>query len=93
MSDQLCDCCGESLSFQWSDTHGVGVCCRCGLPYTIYHYEGPEGETKRVDKPPAVALTAEGVEIAKRYWGETKRRVYPAVYDIGISGQLPEQRQ
>jgi hypothetical protein len=77
---QKCDCCGEDLSFQWSDTHGIGVCYRCGLPYTVYHYENNE----RVNKPPAVALTTEGVEIAKRYWVETHRRVYPAVYDMGI---------
>ena len=58
----------------------MGVCCRCGLPYTVYHYEND----KSVNKPPEVALTPEGVEIAKRYWAETQRRVYPACYDMGI---------
>lgn len=77
---QKCDCCGSELCFQWSDTHGVGVCTTCGLPYTIFHYEND----KRVDKPPATAMTDEGVEIAKRYWNEKQRRVFPAYFDMGI---------
>lgn len=77
---QKCDCCGSDLRFQWSDTHGVGVCTNCGLPYTIFHYE----DNKRVEKPPAVALTDEGVAVAKRYWNEKQRRVFPAYFDMGI---------
>lgn len=79
-NEQKCECCGDRLTFQWSDTHGVGACVQCGLPYTIYHYE----DDKRVEKPPSVAVTPRGVEIAKEYWGETKRRVFPAVYDMGV---------
>jgi hypothetical protein len=79
---QKCDCCESDLSFQWSDTHGVGVCFNCGLPYTIYHYENDQ----RVDKPPVVALSDEGLQIAKRYWSEKKRRVFPAAYDMGFLG-------
>lgn len=82
--EQKCACCESRLMFQWSDTHGVGACCTCGLPYTIYHYEGEGDQRKRVDKPAEPAITVEGIEIAKRYWGETKRRVYPAAYDMGI---------
>jgi len=85
MSDEVkCECCGERLVFQWSDTHGVGVCTRCGLPYTIYHYEGEGADSRRVDKPPSPALTAEGITVAKRYWTEKQRRVYPACYDMGL---------
>lgn len=82
MSEQNCECCGDRLAFRWSDTHGVGVCYQCGLPYTVYHYEGDT----RVEKPPTVAVTPEGVEIAKRYWSEEHRRVFPAAYDMGILG-------
>jgi hypothetical protein len=89
MTDEqkTCDCCGERLYFQWSDTHGVGVCITCGLPYRIYHYEKVEGgPEQRVEKPPEVALKPSGVEIAKRYWNEKRRRVFPAYFDMGILG-------
>lgn len=32
-----CALCNSRLSFRWTDTHGVGVCTKCGL-YRIYHY-------------------------------------------------------
>ncbi len=83
-SDRMkCECCEQNLSFRWSDTHGVGVCIACGMPYTIIHYDENKN---RVDKSPEVALSAEGVDIAKRYWAETHRRVYPACYDMGFLG-------
>lgn len=84
MTDIKCQCCDESLRFQWSDTHGVGVCVTCGLPYRLYHYEGEGEDRRRVDKAPEVAVTADGINIAKRYWGEEKRRVFPAAYDMGL---------
>ena len=78
-----CQICGKELSFQWSDTHGVGVCISCGLPYTIFHYD----EHKVfVEKPPDVAIKAEWIEVGKRYWQETKRRVFPGSYDWGFFG-------
>jgi hypothetical protein len=90
---QKCDCCGDTLHVRWTDRHGVAVCMTCGLPYTIYHYEGD----KRVDKPPEPALTAEGVEVAKRYWSEKQRRVFPAYFDMGgnpsYSGATHEEQQ
>lgn len=96
-ADPVCVCCGERLGVQWSDTHGVGACITCGMPYRIYHYEGPEGQQKRVDKPPEPSLNESGIDIAKRYWAEKHRRVFPACYDIGIghngysySGASPE---
>jgi hypothetical protein len=52
----------------------------CGLPYVIYHYDENQ---KRMDKPPETSINAEGVEIAKRYWNEKRRRVFPAYYDMG----------
>lgn len=84
MDRQKCECCGRELAFRWCDTHGVGVCVNCGLPYTIYHYENVDGVKRRVDKPPSVALSSAGVEIARRYWTEEHRRVFPATYDMGI---------
>jgi hypothetical protein len=80
-NEQKCECCGESLSFTWSDTHGVGCCHTCGLPYTLYHYEGD----KRVEKPPAVAIKPEWVSVGKAYWDEKRMRVFPGCYDMGIS--------
>lgn len=81
MADRAkCVCCDNDLTFQWSDTHGVGVCITCGMPHTIYHYE----DDKRVDKPPTPGLSAVGIEIAKRYWREERARVFPAAYDMGI---------
>jgi hypothetical protein len=87
MERQKCECCGETMSFRWCDQHGVGACITCGLPYTIYHYEGPGTEGKRIDKPPEVALSPSGIEIAKRYWAEKKRRVFPGCYDMGFFGR------
>lgn len=81
MADRMkCECCDYELHVQWSDTHGIGACLTCGLPYRILHYE----DDKRVDKPPSVALSPVGVEIAKRYWREEHRRVFPAAYDMGV---------
>jgi hypothetical protein len=76
-----CECCNEPLRFRWSDTHGIGVCSNCGMPYTIYHYEG---NVRLTDKPPEIAIQPEGVALAKRYWAETHRRVFPAAFDMGI---------
>lgn len=84
VSDILCEICGERLTFQWSDTHGVAVCINCGLPYTIYHYEGEGESRKRVKRPPLVAIKPEWVEIGRKYWAETHRRVFPASYDMGF---------
>src|SRR5690606_39156367 len=75
-----CEVCESILTFRWSDTHGVGVCMKCGAPYTVIHYEGD----KRIDKPPEIALNESGVEIAKRYWNEKGRRVFPAAFDMGF---------
>lgn len=75
-----CECCGDPLRFAWTDTHGVGVCVTCGLPYRIYHYENGV----RVDRQPSVVMLPSGVEIAKRYWAEKKRRVWPGTFDMGI---------
>ncbi len=78
---QKCDCCESELTFQWSDTHGVGVCISCGLPYRVYHYDE---NNNRVEKAPEMCLTSEGLQIAKRYWTEKQRRVFPAYFDMGI---------
>jgi len=93
-----CECCDTELCVQWCDTHGVGACTTCGMPYTIYHYEEIDGKRERVTKPPAIALSPIGLEIAKRYWTEQHGRVFPACYDMGIgrsgrsySGATPEE--
>jgi hypothetical protein len=81
---QKCAVCESELSFRWTDTHGVGVCTTCGAPYTLYHYD--EATNARLDKPPELALKESGVEIARRYWNEKRRRVFPACCDMGILG-------
>ena len=81
---QKCECCETELMVQWSDTHGVGACTTCGMPYTIYHYEEVDGKKTSVDKPPSIAIVPEWVEIGKRYWQETRGRVFPASFDMGI---------
>jgi hypothetical protein len=80
-----CICCDDvDMSFQWSDTHGVGVCCRCGMPYRMIHYEGPEGDQKRVEKPPECVILEAWQVVGKRYWQETGKRVFPADFDMGF---------
>lgn len=78
-----CACCDNELSFQWCDHHGIGACTTCGLPHVIYHYDDDQ---KRVDKPPEPAITPEGIALARRYWGETRGRVFPGAYDMGFLG-------
>ena len=75
-----CVVCDDELAFRWTDTHGVGVCCNCGMPYTIYHYDENKNS---VDKPPEPAITEEGVELAKAYWEEKGWMVFPMAYDLG----------
>ena len=77
-----CEICQNPLIFNWTDTHGVGVCIRCGAPYRIYHYDS---DSKRLDAPPRLALNESGVNIARRYWAQHKRMVFPGVYDIGFT--------
>ena len=73
-----CAICETKLGIRWSDTHGVGVCLTCGLPYRIYHYDGDT----RVEKPPEVAIKPEWIDIGRRYWQETKGWTFPAAYDF-----------
>ncbi len=81
-----CAVCANKLSFQWCDQHGVGACINCGLPYTIYHYEKVDGKDTRVDRPPSIAVKESWIPLAKKYWDENKRRVFPAAYDMGFLG-------
>lgn len=78
-----CAICDRELYFRWSDTHGVGVCSNCGLPYRLYHYDEND---KRIEKGPEIAIKPEWVAIGKRYWDEKKRRVFPGTYDMGFLG-------
>lgn len=81
---QKCDVCASGLVFRWTDSHGVGICCNCGAPYTIYHYD--EQTKERLEKPPALALNEVGKTLALRYWQEKKRMVFPASFDMGFMG-------
>jgi hypothetical protein len=54
------------------------------MPYTIYHYEGEGDARKRVDKPPSSPIFEEWIPVARRYWEEKKRRVFPACFDMGF---------
>lgn len=79
--NKTCVVCESDLRFKWSDTHGIAVCYRCGMPYRLYHYDEND---KRVDKPIEAALDDAGIGLAKRYWQEANDRVFPGVYDMGI---------
>lgn len=80
MPAESCAICGNELRVRWSDTHGVGACITCGLPYLIYHYEGDT----RVERPPAIAVKEEWVPIGLKYWQETHRRTFPAAFDVMV---------
>ena len=78
-----CPVCGsDPISFRWTDTHGVGVCTRCGAPHRILHYECDAP----VKKPPECQLRPEWVEICKRYFAETGFMVSPGGFDMGMLG-------
>ena len=84
MGEINCEVCERGLSFTWTDTHGVGVCMCCGVPYRIYHYDE---DNKRIpDKAPVPAITKKGLEIAKQYWSEKGQMVYPGAFDMGFLG-------
>lgn len=79
-----CKCCEKPFSFCWTDSHGVGACNNCGLPYVIYHYEGEGDERKRVEKEPECPIFEEWIPVAQRYRNETGGRVFPAEFDMGF---------
>ena len=78
-----CVVCKSELQFQWTDTHGVAICCICGAPYRILHYSNDD-DKKRVNKPPECQLRPEWIIIAQRYYNETKNMVDPGGFDFGI---------
>lgn len=80
MPQMICAVCDDELHGLWTDTHGVAACAECGLPYTFYHYENDA----RVDKPPSIAVKESWLPLAREYWAETKRRVFPGAFDMGI---------
>lgn len=84
MSDKpRCEICESELAVRWSDTHGIGACITCGLPYQIYHYDG----STRVQKPPSIAVKEDWIPIGRKYWNETHRRTFPAAFDfVGTRG-------
>jgi len=74
-----CLLCENELQSRWTDTHGIGNCVNCGLPYRFYHYENDVP----VNKPPSLALNETGLVIAKAYWEKHKPHwVFPACFDI-----------
>jgi transcription elongation factor Elf1 len=73
-----CKVCDLELVFRWTDTHGVGACTNCGLPYTIYHYV----DGKREDRPPECAVREEWIPHLRRYWNEQHRNCYPGAYNF-----------
>ena len=68
-----CVVCDEPLLYRWTDTHGIGACCRCGAPYRLYHYE----DNRRVEKPPELLLKQAWVPLTRCYWQEAQRNVSP----------------
>ena len=75
-----CAVCNSELYCRWTDTHGIGVCGTCGLPYVLYHYDE---DKKRVKKPPSLAVDDAWLPLACAYWRETRERVFPGAYDMG----------
>lgn len=77
-----CIICGARLFCRWTDTHGVGACTNCGVPYRLYHYEGPDGNKQRVDKPPECTMNPPWLPLHQRYWQATGRNVCPGAYNF-----------
>jgi len=72
----VCEICGESQGFNWSDRHGEGMCNSCGAPYDL------------LEKPHKLCLKPEWVPVLKRYWNEEKR--YMGLGSIMIWDDYPE---
>jgi hypothetical protein len=84
-----CEICGSSpAAFSWSDLHGEGMCCTCGTPYQIIHYEGEAPERRRADLPPRINLRPGWAAVCKQYWDETK--AYMGLGSIMIMGDYPQ---
>lgn len=81
-----CVICDNSLVFRWTDTHGVGQCCDCGVPYTIFHYEND----KRVERPPECCTKAEWIPLLKRYRAETGKVIPSGCSFPGSSQELAQ---
>lgn len=77
-----CIVCGKAPYFAWTDTHGVAACSVCGMPYRLFFYDKDGNRIEGREPEPAMDET--GIEIAKRYWSEERRRVYPGVFDLGF---------
>lgn len=86
MTKLVCSLCESSLSFSWTDHHGIAQCVHCGAPYTVFHYDA---ENRRIEKPPELLLT-EDLERARRFHADTKRKLsavgmglsFPGGYDV-----------
>ncbi len=88
--EQKCEGCGFPLMCQWTDTHGIGACVRCALPYVLFHYEGEGEDKKRVEKPPSCPIFPEWIEVGKRYHKETGGKMFPGEFSftgIGHNGR------
>jgi ribosomal protein L37AE/L43A len=80
-----CEVCGSSLIVRWTDTHGVGVCRVCGLPYRVYHYDS---EGHRFNAPPECKIESWFLPFCRKYWAEKRMRILPGVFDLGfLSGR------
>lgn len=81
-------CNTQEAGFIWTDTHGVGICSNCGCPYQIYFYD--EKTQEPIKKEPECLLKESGIELAKRYFVEFGRKVFPAQFDMGFLGGRSE---
>ena len=79
---QKCLGCDKPLRVQWTDTHGIGACIDCALPYRIYHYEGEGENARRVEKAPECPIYPEWVEVGRRYHQETGGRMFPGEFSF-----------
>jgi hypothetical protein len=57
------------MRFSWTDTHGIGQCLQCGVPYRLYHYDG---NNKSINKPPACLVKEAWIPICQRFWNESQ---------------------
>jgi len=74
----ICQICDTPLVCRWTDTHGVGACLSCGVPYRLLHYEND----KRVEKPAQLLLKEKWVPSIRRYWQEVGRNVAPGAFNF-----------
>lgn len=89
MKCETCDT--ERPMWAWTDTHGIAQCMRCGTPYRLYHYEGEEGNERRVEKPPELCVKLEYIPVLREYWNQT-HRIIPSGFSFPGGQELASNK-